>query len=472
MKKSMCLVLCLAVLLPFLPGCGTKASDGDGFGVIHLNQTSKPIDSENTLTAGLFKRLDSGVYHMHMVIKEGDSDATEIHCYAKDGNAVLAMETDVMGPMRIIYKNGEAYMLMDELKMGYVIEYDLDEDAPFLANTSNLTYVGAGSGEFADKTYRYDEYTNTEGSRLLYYVDDGELKGIRKIDQDGTVSDTEMLAFDKEIPDHIFDIPKDYEIIAGDSDDTDPTDPTEPTGATEPTEPTKPEPTEPPPKPTEPPTQKPTEPPPKPTEPPPKPTEPPTQKPTEPPPKPTEPPTQKPTEPPPKPTEPPAPTNTLTAELLKTINSGTFHIKAKGITGDMAGYELDIYAKNNMTAIFMQEDGVSFRIVAKNGKLYTILDDYQLMTVEDDTDGDLINFGGASELNFVGTGSGSFHGKTYSYDEYKDGEGTRYFYYVEGGSWKGVRVIEGGVTEDVAILAFDKNVADSVFTIPSNYETY
>jgi len=227
MKKSMCLVLCLAVLLPFFAGCGTKASDGDGFGVIHVKQTSEPIEPGNTLTAGLFKRLDSGVYHMHMVIKNDDGEPTEIHCYAKDGNAVLAM--DMMGSsVRMIYKNGEAYMLMDGLKMGYVMEYDLDEDAPFLANTSNLTYVGAGSGEFEGKTYKYDEYTNEKGSRLLYYVDDGELKGIRQIDQDGTVSDTEMLAFNKEIPDYIFDIPEDYEIVDGNPVDIDPTEPTEP----------------------------------------------------------------------------------------------------------------------------------------------------------------------------------------------------------------------------------------------------
>jgi hypothetical protein len=186
-------------------------------------------------------------------------------------------------------------------------------------------------------------------------------------------------------------------------------------------------------------------------------------------PKPTNPPT---TEPPPKPTDPPAPTNTLTADVIKTLASGTFYMKMKGLSGEMAGIALEMYAKNNMVAMLMQESGIDFRIVVRNGITYTIIDDYQMMSTAATAEGDSFNIGGESELIFVNTGSGSFNGKTYKYDEYTDKNGSKYFYYMDGNSLKGLRTIEQGMATDVEIYAFDKNVPDSFFNIPLNYEAF
>ena len=136
----------------------------------------------------------------------------ECDIYVKDD--MLAMVIDFFVVMRTVYRDGKAYEIYDDYKQ-MTIKEDVDigdADMDVLSNSSLLTYVGEGSEEFFDYTYRYDEYTNRSGTVLRYYVDGGEFVGIRAIQPDGSVTDTKVFVFEDTAPDSIFEIPTDYEI--------------------------------------------------------------------------------------------------------------------------------------------------------------------------------------------------------------------------------------------------------------------
>jgi len=131
---------------------------------------------------------------------------------------------------------------------------------------------------------------------------------------------------------------------------------------------------------------------------------------------------------------------------------------------------MDSYAKNDMSAVLFTSEGMDLRVVIKDGKSYTVLDEYQTVMVQDADQGDAGYGGNTDDMTYIGEGSGDFLGKTYKYDEYKDKDGDRFFYYVDGGALKGIRSIVGGEAADVEVLALDKNIPDSVFNIPSDYD--
>jgi hypothetical protein len=94
-----------------------------------------------------------------------------------------------------------------------------------------------------------------------------------------------------------------------------------------------------------------------------------------------------------------------------------------------------------------------------------------MLIISDASDGyDFSGLGETASLTYIGGGSGDFNGRTYNYNEYKDINGSQIFYYMDGGSLKGMRTVENGETVDIEIIAFDGNVSDSVFDIPSDYE--
>ena len=161
-------------------------------------------------------------------------------------------------------------------------------------------------------------------------------------------------------------------------------------------------------------------------------------------------------------------TGSLTAGIFNIMKSGTYHMIMKSEYA-----EIDIYAKNGMMAELMNMEEIDYRIVIRDGKYYTIMDEYEMVMVAEASPDDSYVPGAseASNLIYIGEGSGEFNGKVYKYDEYADEIDGDYFYYyfVDGGDLKGIRTVMYGVPSDIEILAFDKNVPDSVFDIPANY---
>jgi len=167
-----------------------------------------------------------------------------------------------------------------------------------------------------------------------------------------------------------------------------------------------------------------------------------------------------------KPTPVPGTTGSLTGGFFQTMQSGTFHIKVV-MAEDGLDMEMDLYAKDGMLAMVGDLFGMSMRIVNRDGKSYTIIDDVVLM-VDDIEDDDMPFLTGTSTLAFVGEGSGTFNGKTCKYDEYVSSNGARSFYFVDGGKLVGVRTIIDGMTSETGIVALDKDVPSNVFVIPSS----
>ena len=164
-------------------------------------------------------------------------------------------------------------------------------------------------------------------------------------------------------------------------------------------------------------------------------------------------------------------TDRMSANILKIFDGGTYHMKLKGMSGSMEGMEIEMYVKNGMTVMLMQIKDKDIRYVMKNSKNYIIMDDQKLIILADIfSDDDIPAFGNTSGLIYVGEGSGRFNGKTYKYDEYTNQNGELSFLYMDGGSLKGMRTVKGEANEDVEMLAFDNNVPDNVFNIPTDYQ--
>jgi hypothetical protein len=170
--------------------------------------------------------------------------------------------------------------------------------------------------------------------------------------------------------------------------------------------------------------------------------------------------------------KPPGPggNGSLSKSVLDTLSGGTYHIKMRSESQDVSA-DTELYVKGSATAMLVTAEGMDIRMVYKDGKAYSIIPEMEMMMVTDIVDGNAApTMGDTEDLTYVGEGSGEFGGGTYRYDEYRDRDGARLFYFVDGGMWKGVRTITDGETSDMIVRSFDRNVPDSVFEIPSNYQ--
>jgi nitrogen fixation-related uncharacterized protein len=166
-------------------------------------------------------------------------------------------------------------------------------------------------------------------------------------------------------------------------------------------------------------------------------------------------------------------TGRLSDSVFSITGSGTYHIKMKM---DYGSYE--IHAKNGMMSqiIDMESAETEYRMIFRDGKCYTVMDSYKMISVgEASPDQSYVpGFSEMPNLVYIGEGSGEFNGKTYKYDEYADEEDGDYFYYYffDGAVLVGIRTIFYRVPADIIISAFDQDVPDSVFDIPADYQLY
>ena len=164
-------------------------------------------------------------------------------------------------------------------------------------------------------------------------------------------------------------------------------------------------------------------------------------------------------------------TGSLTKDIFDLVNSGMYYMKANFIADD-GEFTAEIFVKNGMTAVsYIFDEGMEVRLIDRDEKIYTVISDFEMVMVKDATPDDDIAFGISPEnMVYIGEGSGDFRGKTYKYDEYMTEDGMQMFYYVDGGALKGIRTISDGEISDAEILALDKNVPDSAFDIPEDFE--
>jgi hypothetical protein len=113
---------------------------------------------------------------------------------------------------RIVTRDGKEYMIRDLSRTVFVSDVPVKDDdfSPF--NASGLTYVREGTEEFNGGVYEFDEYADSAGVKLYYYMDSGSFIGMRVIDISESI-DLKVIVFDSNVPDDIFDIPADYHLI-------------------------------------------------------------------------------------------------------------------------------------------------------------------------------------------------------------------------------------------------------------------
>ena len=247
MKKTIAIILSVLMLLTILASCNTNtdrqsptkaANPGNNATSASDKEDSNdkenenlPADKENPpennteaksdekLSGDVFNTFAGGVYHIKTRTVSGGSE-TITEMYAKNGMTCILMNAGGES-MRMITKDNKSYMIYDDQKMYMVNDIPPstgESKSKDATNTTGLVYVGGGLAEFFGKTHKYDEYRNDNapGMKFFYFVDNGAFIGTRIIMEDGGVTDTEYLIFDKNVPDSVFEIPSDYtDMIAG-----------------------------------------------------------------------------------------------------------------------------------------------------------------------------------------------------------------------------------------------------------------
>jgi hypothetical protein len=197
MKKVFAIALALVLALTLLTACGGNgntdpAITNGGSGGANLGEKTKKYYYD--LTTG-------GTYHMKY--KSISAERTTItDAYYKNG--MTAFITDM--PTWSIFRDNKTYALLSELKM--YSSMDVPASSGATGKFDGIAYAGAGTSEFNGKTLDYEEYTS-EAATMLYFFDGNALAGWRA-KAEGYASDTILLAFDQNVPDHVFEIPRDY----------------------------------------------------------------------------------------------------------------------------------------------------------------------------------------------------------------------------------------------------------------------
>jgi hypothetical protein len=184
---------------------GSSSSGGGG------TSGAGSVDSVGRLSAGIFDIFDSGSFHMELLATVNEV-SMDVEMYIKDGAIAIAMLSEG-DSMRMITKEGKTTIIIDSQKMAIVTSAE-DDESPmsYIGSRPGLVYIGEGSGDFKGKTYKYDEYKDENSVNIFYFVDGGDLKGMRIINGGETV-DMEVVVFDNKVPDSKFEVPEDYQVM-------------------------------------------------------------------------------------------------------------------------------------------------------------------------------------------------------------------------------------------------------------------
>ena len=152
--------------------------------------------------------------------------------------------------------------------------------------------------------------------------------------------------------------------------------------------------------------------------------------------------------------------------FFKIFESGNYHMKAKIIGGDAAG-DMETHVKGDMMATTMTAQGQTSRMIFRDNKMYMIMDSMKMIMVMPATNKSDAGGVNTAGMKLTGSGTAVFNGKSLPYEEYRDPQGSRVQYFLDGNKLAGIRNIEGGKTVDMVIIVLDQNVPANVFTVPS-----
>ena len=188
---------------------GSGGGDDDGEDADGQSNTG---DSKfGRLTEDILQTILSGTFYIKMEAPFMADMAMVVDFYLKGDMTAIVIDSDSF-KYRGVLKDGKSYYILDDLKMVMVSDIPFDLDMTGMVNAARSLYIGEGSGIFNGKTYQYDEYVEPDGSHTFYYVDGDSFVGMRYVMPDGSVNDVPILAFSKNVPNSVFEIPQDYAI--------------------------------------------------------------------------------------------------------------------------------------------------------------------------------------------------------------------------------------------------------------------
>ena len=152
-----------------------------------------------------------------MTMESAEGSMESAGSMASDGGkSAMTVEMSIIGmtiKQKIIVKDGKTYLLDDGNKS--YMEMPIGEAADSITDFSNLTLIGAGTGEIKGRTLPYEDYKQGgSGETVRYYLDGGQVYGI---ETSSTGSKTTMIITNPKnsVPAGVFDIPADYRAAAG-----------------------------------------------------------------------------------------------------------------------------------------------------------------------------------------------------------------------------------------------------------------
>lgn len=200
--KGFLIVILLAV---GLSGCG-------GNGGTKETENKDSGQAGTRLSEAYAKMMNDGKYLMEVVTTtEVDGVAMRIEMtMAVDGDDVAITTVNGGVTSSMISKGDKLYVIDEASKTVLVMKQSVGElsEAAKTSEVSGLNFTKSGQ----EGGLQYEEYT-TDGGKILYYFEGANLKKIKYVAEDGSVSEMEIIRMTKDIPAGTFEVPADYQLI-------------------------------------------------------------------------------------------------------------------------------------------------------------------------------------------------------------------------------------------------------------------
>ncbi|MBQ7980855.1 MAG: hypothetical protein IJ305_04520 [Oscillospiraceae bacterium] len=223
MKKIISVFAAALVCSTLLTGCGGLKIVGEYDSLTALAESDvfelaeETVAAEDSNTYGFVKTLD-GAEELYMDVESEDGNMAMTMGMAVDKIAMKMKDAESETNMTIIITDNVMYMLDDATKTGYSMEadesmleeYDLETilgDMNVDEEIENAEDVKVCGVKVADKTYTF-EVAETGGGFLF---DEGDKLCAIISNDDDTV--LKVNDFTSEVPEGIFEVPSDYEIV-------------------------------------------------------------------------------------------------------------------------------------------------------------------------------------------------------------------------------------------------------------------
>ena len=193
MKKILVIIMG-TILLVGVTACGKENTDDNGKGNISTHY---------------FDIFSSNNYHMKASVMEGNVERT-MEVYVKDEKISTTVTFEGETSRMITLKN-RTYFLMDEEKLMNMAPIVIKEGSGII-DTGNLIEGPSGTERFNNKELTYDEYTESTGNKIRFFTENDRLVGIRIVSKEST-ENIVIEVLDQNVPDSVFKIPTDYELI-------------------------------------------------------------------------------------------------------------------------------------------------------------------------------------------------------------------------------------------------------------------